>query len=92
MEMKSGITRAQLLAREWIQEPPIVSRMHNRHRKDLPLTVEQQETLKVNFGIQTSFRDKGEKPKVMTEKEILTILRKRFKKHRFTETMFFKVD
>ena len=40
----------------------------------------------------TQFRNKEGKPKVMTEKEILTILRKRFKKHKFTETMFFKVD
>ena len=92
MEMKSGITRQQLLAREWITEPPIVQRIHNRHRKNVALTVEQQATLKENFGIQTSFRSEGGAPRVMQEKEVLAILRKRFKHHKFTSKMFFKID
>lgn len=92
METHGVISRQQLLAREWITEPPVVQRFHNRHRKDGELTIEQQETLKANFGIQTTFKPVGGKPRVMKEKEVLAILRKRFKHHKFTETMFFKVD
>ena len=60
----------------YVPDCPLVKKFHNRYRKDMQLTPEQKETLKTNFGISAN---------KMMEKDVLPILRKKLKKHRFTE-------
>jgi len=80
--MENGISRASLVAREWVLDYPMVDRKHNRHRKDTKLTPEQQETLKENYGLDSRVTSK------MTENDILVVLRKKHKNYKFNQIKF----
>ena len=80
--MENGISRASLVAREWVLDYPLVARRHNQWRKDTKLTPEQQETLKENYGLDSRVTSK------MTENDILVVLRKRHKHYKFNQIKF----
>ena len=80
--MENGISRASLVAREWVLDYPMVDRKHNRYRKDTKLTPEQQETLKENYGLDSRVTSK------MTENDILVVLRKKHKNYKFNQIKF----
>ena len=80
--MENGISRASLVAREWVLDYPLVARRHNQWRKDTKLTPEQQETLKENYGLDSRVTSK------MTENDILVVLRKRHKNYKFNQIKF----
>lgn len=65
----------------YVPQSQKVERRHNRHRKDMPLTVEQIENLKITEGIIAV---------KFTEKEILSILRKKYKKNKLTLLAYIK--
>ena len=77
-ETVKPVTRQDLINKGWIEDLPKVNKFHNRYRKDILLTQEQKDSLKENYGVQFV---KGVK---MTEKEVLNVLRKRHKHHKFT--------
>jgi hypothetical protein len=68
--------RNYLIEQGFIIDPPVVKRFNNRHRKDGLLTTEQIESLKANYGILAS---------KMREKDVLPVLRKRYKHYKFTK-------
>jgi hypothetical protein len=74
-----SLKRKELVELGYIIEPPVVKRPHNRHRKDVALTPEQIDSL------QNTEKLKLDNYK-LTEKEILRVLRKKYKHYKFIET------
>ena len=78
--------RDHLIEEGYIIDPPVVKRLHNRYRKDMPLTTEQRENLKEVYGlIVTKVKDNSGNYRDMTEHDVLVVLRKRYKKYKFTK-------
>ena len=75
METKRGI----LIQQGYIVDLPLIKRKHNEYRKDIPLTTEQIESLKKNYGIIAL---------KLKEEDVLPILRKKLKHYKFTKVFF----
>ena len=70
--------RAQMIADGYIVEQPLITRRHNQYRKDVSLTEEQIQTLKDNYNIDA---------RKLNEKNVLKVLRKRYKNYKFDNTI-----
>jgi hypothetical protein len=85
LKVNELVTRQALIAREWIVDFPVIERRKNRHRKDTDLTTEQKENLTKVHGISVfTIKDsKTGKNRPMQERDVLAVLRKRYKKYTF---------
>lgn len=70
--------RAQMIADGYLIEQPLIRRFHNQYRKDVQLTAEQVQTLKDNYNIDA---------RKLNEKDVLKVLRKRYKNYKFESTI-----
>jgi hypothetical protein len=77
------VTRQELINRDWVIEQPLIRKRGNWARKDVPLNKEQIENL-ASYLIVTKVKDsKTQEYRVMYEKDVLAVLRKKHKRYRF---------